>query len=108
MTVVVPFTPSMDENFGLPSNVASGAANTVVSAVPCKLVRVVVTTAGSNSTGFATVYDNATTGTGMILGALAANTAIGTILELKTHAVNGVTVNNVATGPVLLVVTSPY
>lgn len=96
------FTPYDDE--GYPTNavftasIASSAATTVVKNAPGRVVRVVVTTAGT-STDNATIYDNASAGSGTILGVVAGGGTVGAVTAIDMPAVNGITVVNVASGP---------
>jgi hypothetical protein len=86
---------------GATVSVPSGAGNTVVSAAPGRLCRVLVTTA---STGAAVlIYDNATTNSGTVIGYLAANVAAGTLTVFDMPAAAGITVANVLNGPVITV-----
>lgn len=82
--------------------VASAAANTVIKASPGRLCRVLVTTAGSG-TGNVLIYDNATTNSGTVIGMVPATIAIGTFYTFDMPAAAGITVQNVASGPVLTV-----
>lgn len=83
-------------------SVATGAANTVVSAYPGMLCRVLVTTAGTGA-GSVLIYDNATTNSGTVIGVIPATIAIGTYYTFLMPAVNGITAVNVANGPVLTI-----
>jgi len=87
---------------GATGTVASGAGNTVVKASAGRLCRVLVTTAGSG-TGNVLFYDNASTNSGTVIGMVPATIAIGTFYTFDMPAVNGITVQNVASGPVLTV-----
>ena len=81
-------------------SVPTGTGNTVVKASPGVLCSIVVTTAG---TAAATVYDNASTNSGTVLFATPASTSVGTIYAIYGAALNGITVANVTSGPVLTV-----
>lgn len=81
---------------------ATSAANTVVKASPGRLCRAVVTTAGAGA-GSVLIYDNATTNSGTIIGAIPATVAAGTTYEFEMPAAAGVTVRGVASGPVFTV-----
>lgn len=83
-------------------SVPTGSGNTVVSPGPGRLARVLVTTAGTGS-GDALIYDNATTNSGTVIGVIPATIAIGTYYVFEMPAANGITVANVANGPVLTV-----
>lgn len=82
------------------ASIPSGAGNTVVSAEPGRLCRGVVTTAGTG-TDAVLIYDNATTNSGTVIGLVPATVAIGTMYTFEMPAANGITVANVANGPVL-------
>lgn len=84
------------------ASVPTGAANTVVKASAGRLCRVLVTTAGAGA-GNVLIYDNATTNSGTVIGILPATIAIGTFYIFDMPAANGITVQNVASGPVLTV-----
>lgn len=84
------------------ASIASAAANTVVKASAGRLCRALVTTAGSG-TGNVLIYDNATTDSGTVIGIIPATIAIGTYYTFDLPAANGITVKNVASGPVLTV-----
>jgi hypothetical protein len=95
----------------LTASIPTGAANTVVATGPGTLVSVAVATAGTG-TGNVFLFDNATTNTGALIGIIPATIPAG-----ATVAFNGVdysklagydyqyglVVQNVATGPVLIV-----
>jgi hypothetical protein len=82
--------------------VATGAANTVVSAVPGRLRRVLVTSAGTG-TGNVIFYDHATTNSGTIIGQIPATVAVNTYYEFEMPAAAGIVCQNVANGPALTV-----
>ena len=84
------------------ASVPTGAANTVVSAAPGRLCRVLVTTAGAGA-GNVLIFDNATTNSGTVIGVIPATIAIGTYYTFEMPAANGITVANVVSGPVLTV-----
>ena len=65
-----------------------------------RLCRGVVTTAGSG-TGNVLVYDNATTNSGTVIGVVPATVAVGTMYTFEMPVATGITVANVASGPVL-------
>jgi hypothetical protein len=102
-----PVGPSYDllTNSGGQSTVSvpSGAGNTVIKAGPGRLCRVVITTLGSGS-GDVTFYDNATTNSGTVLFRFINTQALATYLPaIDMPAANGITVANVANGPVFTV-----
>lgn len=82
--------------------VAGGAGNTVVSASPGRLCRVLVTTAGAGS-GSVLIYDNASEASGTVLGVISAAAAVGGVSVFDMPAANGIVVANVASGPALTV-----
>lgn len=75
-------------NASLNAVVAGGAGTTVVKAAPGRLVAAVVT--GANSTGALTFYDNATTGSGTVIGVVPSGATTGTRYPLEVPAVNGI------------------
>lgn len=83
-------------------SVPTGAANTVVKSASGYLNRVLVTTAGTGS-GDVFIYDNSSTNSGTIIGVIPATIAIGTEYIFNFPVANGITVANVASGPVLTV-----
>jgi hypothetical protein len=95
--------PNFVPNTGQVSvSVPTGAGNTVVSALYGRLGRVLVTTAGTGSGGVL-FYDNATTNSGTVIGYVPATVSVGTYYTFDMPAANGITVVNVANGPVLTV-----
>jgi hypothetical protein len=85
------------------TTVAAAAGTTVILAAPGRLCRVLVTGAGSGS-GNVTFFDNATTGTGTVIGVLPATVSVtGIPFDFQFPAANGITVTNVASGPALTV-----
>lgn len=84
------------------TSVPTGSGNTVVSANMGRLTSVLVTTAGTGS-GSVLIYDNATTNSGTVIGVIPATVTIGTYYVFEMPAVLGITVANVANGPVLTV-----
>lgn len=100
------YTPYDDEGF--PTNavfttpIAASAATTVVKGSAGRVARVVVTTAGT-STDNATIYDNASAGSGTILAVVAGGGTVGAVTAIDMPAVNGITVVNVASGPAFTV-----
>lgn len=71
------------------ATVAAGTGTTVVKASPGRLVAAVVT--GAASTGALTFYDNASTGSGTVIGVVPASAGSGTRWPFETPAVNGIT-----------------
>jgi len=79
----------------VPSN-----ATTVVKASAGRLARILITTLGA---GTLICYDNATTGSGTIIGSYGASAAVGTVEQLDMPAANGITCVSSSTGPVATV-----
>ncbi len=75
-------------------------ATTVVKASAGRLARILVTTLGA---GTLNCYDNASTGSGTVIGTVAASAAIGTVEQIDMPAANGITCVSSATGPVATV-----
>jgi hypothetical protein len=96
------FTPYDDE--GYPVNpvfttpIAAGASTTVVKGSPGRLAKVVVTAAGTSSDN-ATIYDNASAGSGTVLAVIPGGGSVGAVYALDMPAQNGITCVNVASGP---------
>ncbi len=63
---------------------------TVVKASPGRLCKVLVTTA--NGPHAITIFDNASTASGTIIGVVAANASVGTVYDLQMPAANGITI----------------
>jgi len=83
--------------------IAAGAATVIVKGAPGRLVNVVITTAGTSSDN-ATIYDNATAGSGTILAVIPGGTTLtGAQVQIDLPALNGITVVNVASGPAFTV-----
>jgi len=77
--------------------VASGtAADTPIKASSGFLVSVLVTTTNSNTM---LIYDNATTGSGRVIGVIPANSPVGENYFFYMPAANGITVKGSATNP---------
>jgi len=87
-----------DSNDGISTTAvaASTAANTVIKASSGCLARVLITATGTNQMN---IYDNATTNTGTVIGAVPASPSIGQIFEFKMPAANGITVGGNANNP---------
>lgn len=75
-------------NAALNAVVAGGAGTTIVKGSPGRLVSAVVT--GANSTGVLTFYDNATTGSGTVIGIVPSGATTGTRYPLEVPAANGI------------------
>lgn len=83
--------------------IATGAATTVVKGAPGRLVRFVITSAGTSADN-ATIYDNASAGSGTILAVIPGGTTLtGGSVNIDLPAANGITVVNVASGPAFTV-----
>ncbi len=79
--------------------IAAGAGTTVVKGASGRLVNVVITTAGTSSDN-ATIYDNASAGSGTILAVIPGGTTLtGAQVAIDLPAANGITVVNVGSGP---------
>lgn len=78
--------------------IAASAGTTVIKASAGRVCRAVVTTAGT-STDNITIYDNATTGSGTILGVIPGGGTVGATYDLQMPAASGITAVNVASGP---------
>jgi hypothetical protein len=82
--------------------VAAGVAtDTVVKASAGRLCRVLVTsTAGAAVTAF---YDNASAGSGTIIGVFPAAVAAGSVGDFEIPALNGITLKGAATNPAMTI-----
>lgn len=82
---------------------AGTTGDTIIKSSAGRLCRVLV-----NSTGTAAVsiFDNATTHTGTIIGAVPSGAALGTLIECDAPAVNGIVVQGAAGNPALTVIWS--
>ena len=80
---------------------ANTSTNTVVKASRGRLCRVLVTTAGTATT--VSIFDNATTNSGTIIGTFPGNAPAGTVYDFEMPAVNGITVGGLATNPAITV-----
>lgn len=81
------------------TGIAAGSSTTIVKGAPGRVCRFIITTAGTSSDN-ATIYDNATAGSGTILGVIPGGTTLtGAQVNVGMTAVNGITVVNVASGP---------
>ncbi|MCW2900938.1 MAG: hypothetical protein JWO67_3203 [Streptosporangiaceae bacterium] len=94
----------MDENsanvYGAATaNVPAGAATTVIKSRPGRLVSVLVTAAGTVVTTF---YDN-TAGSGLVIGVVPANAAVGSTYPIQMPATIGITAVGSAGSPQLTV-----
>lgn len=69
---------------------AQVVAGVVVKATPGMLCTVLVTTV--TAVAAVTFFDNATTGSGTVIGIVPSGTAAGTIFQLNILAVNGITI----------------
>ena len=82
---------------------ATTAGNTVVFAAVGVLCKILVTSTGTGSGTFASVYDNATTNSGNVVIAVPSNAAAGTIYDCNVSMTHGITVAQVTNGPGLCV-----
>jgi hypothetical protein len=78
--------------------VAAGAGTTVLSVKPGRLLNVLVTAAGTGS-GNVTFYDNASAGSGTVIGEFPATVSVGQQYSFGMPAQVGVTAVNPANGP---------
>lgn len=69
--------------------VAAGVGTTVVKAAPGRLVAAVVT--GATSTGALTFYDNASAGSGTVIGVVPTGATTGTRYPFEVPAAAGIT-----------------
>jgi hypothetical protein len=102
----VVFTAVDDNGFsvgGAKTLAISAAGTVVVKAAPGRLCRVIVTATAS---GPVTFYDNATTGSGTVLGVVPASAAVGALYEFQAPAANGITAVAAATPSSVTVVYS--
>ena len=86
----------------LTAAIGVGAGNTIVKATAGRVGSAIITTIGTTTN--ATIYDNATTNSGTVLGIVPgttsnANALLGTIWPIKMPAANGIVVANTASGP---------
>lgn len=80
---------------------AGTVTNTVIKGTAGRLCRILVTSlAGAAVT---TIYDNATTNSGTIIGYIVAATVAGTMFDFQLPATNGITVGGAATNPAMTV-----
>lgn len=92
------------DDLGFPSSaaftkvVAAGAGTTIIKAAPGRLLKAVVTAAGT-ATDNITIYDNPSAGSGTILAVIPGGGTVGTIYTLDLPAAAGITAVNVASGP---------
>lgn len=82
--------------------VAAAAGTTIIKASPGHLARVVVTAAGT-ATDNITIYDNASSGSGTVLGVIPGGGTAGAIVSFDLPALNGITAVNVASGPAVTI-----
>lgn len=79
------------------------ATDTIIKGSPGRLCRILVSAAGANAV---VIYDNATTHTGTIIGAVAASATAGTLVECQAPALVGITVQGNASNPAMTVIWS--
>lgn len=87
---------------GTTTAVAVGVTgNTVIKAGPGRLGRVLLTSvAGAAATS---IYDNATTNTGTVIGYIPASAVAGTMVSFEMPAAAGITVGGAATNPAMTI-----
>jgi len=90
--------PMFDQTVSVPT----GAGNTVIKPRAGQLRNVLVTAAGTGA-GQVNVYDNATTNSGTVIASIPATVSVGTWYTFLMPAALGITVANVANGPVMTV-----
>lgn len=86
-------------SLGSPNTVAIAGgvvANTVLKTSTGRLGRVLITAAGA---GAVTIYDNATTNGGTVIGITPANPTVGTMYLFDIPAANGITMAGGSTVP---------
>lgn len=71
------------------SQIAAGVV--VIKGAPGRLCRVLVTTTTTSAQAI-TVYDNASAGSGTVVGLIPGGTSAGTITDFEMPAVNGLTI----------------
>lgn len=82
--------------------VASGAtADTVVKASAGRLCRVLLTSA--NGAAAVSIYDNASTHSGTVIGYIPASAAAGSTYDFQIPASNGITVGGASTNPAMTI-----
>lgn len=80
---------------------AGTSANTVVKASAGRLCRVLIT-AVATGTATLSIYDNAGTNSGTVIGAIPFTTstpAVGTVFDFEMPAISGITVGGASTNP---------
>jgi hypothetical protein len=82
------------------TSVPANASNVVVKGSAGRLCRLLVTTTGVTAM---LIYDNATTNSGTLIGALPASAAIGGVYDFEMPAANGITIAGSATNPAVTV-----
>ena len=86
-----------NENGTTTTAIAAGVAtDTVLKAAKGVLCRILVTTTGTNPLQ---IFDNASAGSGKVIGCLPASPAVGTSVEFIMPAANGITVKGNAANP---------
>lgn len=101
-TVAVSGTAQVTTSGTTTTTVTAGtASDTVIKASAGRLCRVLVTsTAGAASTAF---YDNASAGSGTIIGIFPAAVAAGTVGDFEIPAASGITLKGAATNPAMTI-----
>src|SRR5689334_10863921 len=83
------------------SAVAAGASSaSVIKATAGLLARVLVTTVGTNGME---IYDNASAGTGTMVGFIPANSPAGSVFDFHMPCANGITVKGNAANPAVTI-----
>ena len=81
----------------LNANYAFGSGGVVISAIPGRLCRVIITTALVGVSSTITIYDNASAASGNVLWALTvggANNVVGGVFPVDLPVLNGIFVTN--------------
>ena len=80
----------------------AAAASQAVKASPGRLASVIITTTGAGA-GPVLIYDNPSTNSGTVIGAIPGNAAAGTRFPFDMPALAGIWVQGVASGPAFTV-----
>lgn len=79
---------------------ASKSTDTVIKGTPGRLATIIVTTVGTVQMNF---YDNASAGSGTIIGSIPANAPVGSQFVADMPAANGITAKGNASNPAVTV-----
>lgn len=111
-TVSVPAVVLVDSANGQPVHPITGGSttvaiasakstDTVVKASAGRLCKVLLTTA--NGAAAISIYDNASTHSGTVIGYIPASAAAGTLVDFQMPAAAGITVGGAATNPAMTI-----